>query len=310
MKKRKSPEQTVKKPSVQSYKVQTKEEAVKKPSVKRLKVQTKEEAEEPKSEKIAQVERILDGLEIFPDVLHPLISGYWWNDNPFEKKWLVFERFCDGQFDKFYKDFQEETWSPATASEVMKSFITSLQIFEKQLCGSDMKKSNDSYYLLVELGKTLLGDEVVQKHIMHKLQNQVKKENTRYGAYGEDKKNLQAWFEGKYEINNRSLPSFLIKDRALIDTDPTTILLYYFLWRGYGSTSLLDYMAYQLGLFNGKKGFFWFLFIGLHGFWVSICGRDNCLQQQLGYSGEHAMEGAFPCENHANCWKIRFHKDS
>lgn len=309
MKKRKSPEQTMKKPSGKGHKVQRKEEAMKKPSGKRHKVQTKEETKDTKSEKIVQVERIVEDLEILPEVLHPLISGYWWNDNPFEKKWLIFERFCDGQFDKFLEGFQKETWSPASSSKTMKKFIESLEIFKEKVCDIDLKKSNDPYYLLVELGKTLLGDEVVQKQLVDKLENQVKKENLENFLRRQD---LEAWLEGKYDTKvETSLPSFLLKKRALKDTDPTTVMLYYFLWSGYsGATSFVDYMAFQLGLFYGKKGFLWFLFVGLHGVWLSQIYVPKCFQQQLGCSSEFAMEGAFPCENHAQCWFTRLNKDS
>ena len=254
----------------------------------------------------------MDNTEIFPAVLYPLITGYW-RTNPIEDLWSVFETFCHNN--NFIKEFTEEqTWRIYSSSTVLENFIASLKVFKEKF--SDRKSKDDSYSLLVDLGRNLFV-ETDDKKMTNKLWNQWKKLNphTCTNIYNCpdflncDYESFHAWSEGKYEdYGQPSFLSFLPMGKALKDTDPTTILLYYVMLRGIRcATSFVNYLAYQFGSFYKEKGFYWFLFICLHGVWFA---SPPLISKELLTPSEYAMEGAFLLAHATRNVPCIFNKDS
>ena len=185
------------------------------------KVETKEtQTEQSKEGEIVDpIQRIFDHLNIFPCDLDRMVFEYWPGIHSPEKIWNIFEDFCDKRFTNLLLEFQKGELESDSSSQIMRSFLDSLQqIFEKKF--ADILPKHDSSHLLIHFAKDLF-NETIDRKMTSKLY-------TNWHVPG----STLAWTKGDYNWNG-SLPSFLTNKRPLIDTNPSTILLYYFLIRGF-----------------------------------------------------------------------------
>jgi hypothetical protein len=277
-----------------------------------------QKVETPVPQRNEKITLILESIQVFPKDLDLLILTYL-QPNPWETKWDKFLIFCLKNFPQFRQEFHAEKWSKYESSQTMLDFVNLLFKFYDKI------KTSASRDFLVSLGTKILTNNC---EFNKKVSQKALDDNWGHIYGGGDPGTVQAWSEGpketirawsddttaaySFEESKKSLPPFLGQGPLSL-ADPTTILLFYLTCRGIRCAEhLIDYMAYQFGLFYGETGFFWFLFVGFESLdkkYLAKTRRIPATIKDLAYAAVLSMEGAAPCENHKDCFRQNVNKD-